>query len=62
MNVNNPNRPLTDRLRQEIINAYRRGQSIPVIATRLNLDKSRIVAVILDYIIECVDAINKEGE
>lgn len=63
MESNNPyKRPLTDRVRSEIIGAYRRGQSIDIISRRLNIDKNRITGVIIDYIIDVVDAINEEKE
>lgn len=56
------NKPLTDRIRNEIIDQYRRSQSIDVISHRLNIDKNRVVSVIIDYIIDVVDAIQNEGE
>lgn len=63
METNNPyKRPLTDRVRSEIIGSYRRGQSIDIISRRLNIDKNRITGVIIDYIIDVVDAINNEKE
>ena len=55
-------KPMTDRLRQEIINQYRRSQNVEVISRRLNIDKNRVVSVIIDYIIDVVDAMQKEGE
>lgn len=59
---NSYKRSLTDRVRSEIIGAYRRGQSIDIISRRLNIDKNRITGVIIDYIIDVVDAINEEKE
>lgn len=55
-------KPMTDRLRQEIINQYRRSQNVEVISRRLNIDKNRVISVIIDYIIDVVDAMQKEGE
>lgn len=61
METNNPyKRSLTDHLRNEIIGAYRRGQTVDIISRRLNIDKNRVTGVIIDYIIDVTDAINKE--
>lgn len=63
METNNPyKRSLTDYLRNEIIGAYRRGQSVDIISRRLNIDKNRVTGVIIDYIIDVTDAINNEKE
>ena len=41
-------------------NPYKRP--IDIISRRLNIDKNRITGVIIDYIIDVVDAINEEKE
>lgn len=55
-------RPLTDKIRQSIIEQYRRHQDIGLISRRLNIDRARVTSVILDYIIDVIDAMQKEGE